>query len=109
MGEETTPARVTSGDDAGGIEDGAVERWSGGGAGHWSPRPRLEASKRAAAQGEQAGGGAAAQGWMPRAGLGCHGDGPRRTQIGRWASHDICGCLHFFQGKISTTLPIDWC
>jgi hypothetical protein len=45
---------------AGGIEDGAVERrWSsGGGAGHWRPRPRLEASKRAATQGEQAGGGA---------------------------------------------------
>jgi hypothetical protein len=64
MGEETTPARVTSGDDAGGIEDGAVERrwWSGGGAGHWRPRPRLEASKRVAAQGEQAGRGAAAQG-----------------------------------------------
>jgi hypothetical protein len=70
--------------------------WSGGGARHWRPRPRLEASKRAAAQGEHAGGGAAAQGWMPRAGIGFHGDGPRRTQIGRWASHGVCGCLNFF-------------
>ena len=30
-------------------------RWSGSGAGHWRPRPRLEASKRAGAQPRRAG------------------------------------------------------
>jgi hypothetical protein len=75
-------------------------RWSGGGAGHWRPRPRLEANKRAAAQGEHAGGGAAAQGWRSRAGIGFHGDGPRTAYM---------AVLIFLQGKFSTTLPTNWC
>jgi hypothetical protein len=89
---------------AGGIEDGAAvveRRW------RWTleAATATKANKRAAAQGEHAGGGAAAQGWRPRAGTGFHGDGPRRTQIdrwasqtqiGRWASHGVYGCLNIF-------------
>jgi hypothetical protein len=68
----------------------------------------------AATQGEHAGGGAAAQGWRPRAWAGFHGDGPRRTQIdrwasqtqiGRWASHGVYGCIN----KFSTILLTNWC
>jgi hypothetical protein len=51
------PTGVGDGD-GGAVElcsGGAGERWSGGGAGHWRPRPRLEASKRAGAQPRRAG------------------------------------------------------
>jgi hypothetical protein len=80
-----------------------MERWSGGAAAveRWW-RWALEAAT--AAGGEQAGGGAwRASGWgRNRAGLDAAGGArvPWRwaseKQIDRWASHDACGCLHFF-------------
>jgi hypothetical protein len=56
---------------------GVVQRGSGG-AVEWRWRWALEAAT--AAGGEQAGGGATVQSWMPRAGLGFHGDGPRTNK-----------------------------
>jgi hypothetical protein len=71
-----------------GREDGVVEadkrRW------RWA----LEAA--AAGGGEQAGGGATAQGWMPWAGARVSWRWASNKQIGRWASHGACVCLHFF-------------
>jgi hypothetical protein len=56
---------------------GVVQRGSGGAVERrW--RWALEAATTAG--GEQAGGGAAAQSWMARAGLGFHGDGPRTNR-----------------------------
>ena len=79
-----------------------VGRWrltSGGGAGHWRPRPRVEASKPRAG----------VQGWMPRPRIRVSmGDGPRTNwQMG--LTRRMCLCLHGLQGKISTTLPTGWC
>jgi hypothetical protein len=59
-------------------------------------RDRTEGEQEGGGARRACGRGAAAQGWRPRAWIGFHGDGPRRTQIGRWASHGVYGCLNFF-------------
>jgi hypothetical protein len=58
-------------------------RWSGGAAVALGTGGRDRGWRRASGQRRKASMRAGAQ---PRAGIGFHGDGPRRTQIGRWAS-----------------------